>query len=94
MTMKTLPLTLATIAALVLALPANAEDKPKKGAIMQLDKDNDGRISREEAKGRPRLEKGFDTVDTNKDGFLSQDELTAARKKAEERKAAKAASGA
>ncbi|MCA3217984.1 MAG: hypothetical protein ING59_05375 [Burkholderiales bacterium] len=92
--MKTLPLTLATIAALVLALPVGAEEKPKKGAVMQLDKDGDGRISREEAKGRPRLEKGFDTVDTNKDGFLSQDELAAARKKVEDKKAAKGAGGA
>jgi Ca2+-binding EF-hand superfamily protein len=45
-----------------------------------LDKDGDGRISREEAAGSPRLAAHFDQVDANHDGFLTRDELKAARR--------------
>jgi Ca2+-binding EF-hand superfamily protein len=34
-------------------------------------------ISREEAKGHPKLEKNFDAIDANKDGKLSPEELKA-----------------
>ncbi len=44
----------------------------------RLDKDGDQRISREEAHAAPRLEKNFDAIDTNKDGFLDKQELKAA----------------
>ncbi len=43
----------------------------------QFDKDNDGKISREEAAGGP-LEELFDRADQNKDGFLTRDELRTA----------------
>lgn len=47
-------------------------------AIAALDKDGDGRISRAEAAGSP-LAARFDSLDTNKDGFLDREELKAAR---------------
>lgn len=40
-----------------------------------IDRDKDGRITREEAKERPRLAERFNEIDANKDGVLSQDEL-------------------
>ena len=45
------------------------------------DKDGDGKISRSEAVALPRLAKHFDEIDTNKDGFLSKEELKASREK-------------
>lgn len=45
-----------------------------------LDKDGDGRISREEAAGAPRLAQDFDKVDADHDGFLTRDELQAAHR--------------
>jgi Ca2+-binding EF-hand superfamily protein len=43
-----------------------------------MDKDKDGSISREEAKGTP-LEKDFAKLDKNSDGKLSRDEIAAAK---------------
>jgi EF-hand domain pair len=47
--------------------------------LASLDINNDQLISRDEAKGRPRLEKHFDAIDSNKDGQLSRDEFKAFR---------------
>jgi Ca2+-binding protein (EF-Hand superfamily) len=47
--------------------------------LKALDKDGDGRISRDEAAAAPRLAQHFDAIDTNRDGFLTMDELKAAR---------------
>jgi Ca2+-binding EF-hand superfamily protein len=72
---------------LVLASPARAADpeKPKKPTetpegekivadlLKQFDTNKDGKISREEAKGR--LADAFYRFDANKDGFLDKDEL-------------------
>lgn len=57
---------------------AKAEAKPKSasgpGAILKrLDKDADGKVSREEAP--ERLQENFDKLDGNKDGFLDAGEL-------------------
>jgi Ca2+-binding EF-hand superfamily protein len=49
--------------------------------LEEADKNNDGLISREEAKAMPRLLKNFDAIDTNKDNFLSKEEMTAFREK-------------
>jgi Ca2+-binding EF-hand superfamily protein len=55
--------------------------KAMAAKLKALDKDGDGRISRAEADAKaPRLAKNFDRLDTNKDGFISQDEMAAARK--------------
>lgn len=48
------------------------------GGLKALDKDGDGKISREEAAAAPRLAENFDKIDTNHDGFLTRDELQAA----------------
>ena len=41
------------------------------------DKDGDGKISRAEAVALPRIAKHFDEIDTNKDGFVTKEELKA-----------------
>jgi len=50
------------------------------GFMKHLDKDGDGRVSRDEAQGAPRLAQNFDQLDANHDGFLTKDELRAAHK--------------
>lgn len=51
------------------------------GYFRKTDADGNGTLSRAEAeKGMPRLVRHFDAIDTNKDGQLSRDELSAARK--------------
>ncbi len=82
------PITLAVALACAGALPAaHAADAPTaKAERKKADRDGDGRITREEARGFPRLEKNFDRIDTNQDGSLSQEELAAARQKAADRK--------
>jgi len=45
-----------------------------------LDKDKDGFVSRDEAKGVPMLAKIFDKFDRNRDGKLDRMELEAAEK--------------
>ena len=50
----------------------------RHGGLKALDKDGDGRISRDEAAAAPRLAQGFDRIDANHDGFLARDELKAA----------------
>ena len=48
--------------------------KPRR---KDLDTNHDRMISRDEARGRPRLARNFDAIDTNKNGQLSRDELKA-----------------
>jgi hypothetical protein len=43
----------------------------------RLDANNDGRISRDEAKNGRRLARHFDLIDADKDGFITRAELTA-----------------
>jgi Ca2+-binding EF-hand superfamily protein len=50
------------------------------GFLKKLDKDADGRISREEANAAPRLAQRFDQLDADHDGFITKDEFRAARK--------------
>jgi Ca2+-binding EF-hand superfamily protein len=54
-----------------------AQHAMRKGNMKALDKDGDGKISREEAAANPKLAKRFDMIDTNHDGFLSAEELAA-----------------
>ena len=97
MTLKTL-LAAAVSAAFALPIAATAaDDKATSGATKSdggaeamfkaLDKDNDGFISKEEAKGTPH-DKDFSTLDKNADGKLSRQEHAAAPEHAQ------AASGA
>jgi Ca2+-binding EF-hand superfamily protein len=46
--------------------------------VEKLDANKDGRVSRSEVEGRPRLTKHFADIDANKDGQLTVDELAAA----------------
>jgi Ca2+-binding EF-hand superfamily protein len=46
----------------------------------KIDTDGDGKISRAEAQANsPRLAEHFDEIDTNKDGFITPDEMKAAQ---------------
>lgn len=45
--------------------------------LKAADKDGDGKISRAEAVALPRIAKHFDEIDTNKDGFITREEMKA-----------------
>lgn len=45
--------------------------------LKAADKDGDGKISRAEAAALPRIAKHFDEIDTNKDGFITREEMKA-----------------
>lgn len=47
----------------------------------RLDKDNDGKISKEEAAGDERMSAGFADSDTNQDGSIDKAEMTASMRK-------------
>ncbi|MCB9896237.1 MAG: hypothetical protein H6839_17535 [Planctomycetes bacterium] len=55
------------------------EDRPGAGRdpIAEMDKDNDGKVSKEEA--GPRLKEYFDRVDKDGDGFITKEEFEAMR---------------
>lgn len=64
---------LAILFGLMLASGALADDQ-----AANLDKDQDGLISREEAAADPSLAENFDELDADGDGYLSPDELNGA----------------
>ncbi|MCA2997780.1 MAG: EF-hand domain-containing protein [Rhodocyclaceae bacterium] len=78
----------AALLSVAVALPsvsnAASTDDPvgRSQKLKALDKDGDGKISRAEAAAVPRLAKRFDTIDINKDGFITTDEMKVARAKA------------
>lgn len=45
--------------------------------LERLDRNKDGKISKEEAANAPRIKDNFDRIDQNKDGLLDQSELRA-----------------
>jgi hypothetical protein len=45
----------------------------------KMDANGDGKLSRDEAAKSPRLAERFDQIDANKDGFVTPDEMKAAR---------------
>jgi EF hand len=57
-----------------------AHDKMQARHVARNDTDRDGRLSRAEAVGRPKLAENFDRIDSNGDGFLTTEEMKAARK--------------
>ena len=86
-------------AALALAVgTAQAEDKIGKDAndpgFKALDKDNDGFISRAEAKANPTLSKRFKEADKDKDGKLSRTEYLAVMTKQDAKVAKEKVQGA
>ncbi|MCA8940536.1 MAG: hypothetical protein KDB07_12040 [Planctomycetes bacterium] len=50
-------------------------ERPNRGAaiLKRLDKNGDGKVSKDEATGR--FADNFDTLDKNKDGFITEDEI-------------------
>ena len=51
-------------------------------AFKKADKDNDGKLTKDEAKAMPSVAKHFDAIDADKDGTVSLDEIRASMKKA------------
>jgi Ca2+-binding EF-hand superfamily protein len=55
--------------------------KAREAWFAGIDGNGDGKISRSEAESKaPRLAKKFDLLDGDKDGFITRDEMSAARK--------------
>jgi len=73
-------LTLAAILSSV-AVAANTGGNKMEQAFRKADKDNDGTLTRDEAKALPRVAKNFDQIDTDKDSTVSLDEIYASAKK-------------
>lgn len=68
------------LAALFFAVAAQAGDAPNPPpGRHSVDANQDGVVTREEAKAHPRLAGQFDTVDANKDGQLDAAEMSAHR---------------
>ncbi len=84
--MKKLALGVAMMAFVMGALAENQggdgmKNPPHAGAVFKrLDTNHDGLLSRDEVRGRPKLEKRFERIDRNHDQRLSRVELRAARK--------------
>ena len=79
--------TLIASAALVLphASAAGHAGGKFEAAFKKADTDNDGSLTRDEAKAMPRVAKNFDAMDTDNDGTVSANEIRASMK--ESRKA-------
>ena len=69
--------TLVPAAALALAVGSAYAQSGDMPNFNQMDKNNDGALTREEAAGNPKLQEQFDQVDSNKDGQLSRAESLA-----------------
>lgn len=71
---------LLLLPAFALAEPADKTGERKhqlKEQFKTADKDNDGTLTREEAKAMPHVAKHFKEIDTDKDGTVSMDEIRA-----------------
>lgn len=68
---------IASAAVLAPFFSAHAEEKGARleAAFKKADKDNDGTLTRDEAKSMPRVAKNFDAIDTDKDGTVSEKEI-------------------
>ncbi|MCC2615538.1 hypothetical protein LJ739_04720 [Aestuariibacter halophilus] len=62
--------------ALTLFLLTSAATVARADVLTQLDANEDGKVSAEEAAQDAALAAKFEELDTNKDGFLSADELS------------------
>ena len=71
------------LSSLIVAAAAQAGDPQAAGmpGRHQVDVDNDGIVTREEAQASPRLSADFDAADANKDGKLDTAEMNAHREK-------------
>jgi Ca2+-binding EF-hand superfamily protein len=60
--------------------PAAGDDSRYLEAFSRADKDGDGKLSKIEAENLPAIAQRFDSIDVNKDGFISQTEYLSALK--------------
>jgi Ca2+-binding EF-hand superfamily protein len=73
---------LMTCAALLVphAVAAGQPGAKLEAAFKKADTDNDGTLTKDEAKSMPRVAKNFDAIDADKDGTVSLDEIRASMK--------------
>lgn len=76
----------ALAAAIALFIPHLVASAEEHGSRMEAhfkaaDKDNDGSLTREEAKSMPRVTKNFDAIDADKSGTVTLAELQATTRK-------------
>ena len=79
-------LTAALAAAMALLIPHLCVHADEHGSRMEAhfkkaDKDNDGSLTRDEAKVMPRVAKNFDAIDADKSGTITLAEMQAAMQK-------------
>ena len=79
------PLALCTLIASTALIAPYACAADQSGAKLEAhfkkaDADNDGTLTKDEAKAMPRIAKHFDAIDTDKDGTVSLDEIRASMK--------------
>lgn len=68
---------LITIGAMTVAFAALADDMGNKKVFDALDKNGDGKITKEEAAGVETLTEDWVTIDVNKDGSIEVSEFAA-----------------
>lgn len=59
----------------VIGTPASLRSTPLEAAFRRADRDNDGRLSRQETEHFPMLAERFEQFDRDHDGHLSRDEF-------------------
>ena len=66
-----------SLAEIQVAMKKMAREAHKRGVerFKSADKDNDGTLTKDEAKAMPRVAKNFDAIDTDKDGTVSEKEI-------------------
>lgn len=72
-----------TLAALLapIAHAVDITESRLEALFKKADVNNDGKLTREEAKAMPRVLKNFDAIDTDKDGTVTLEEIRAAMAK-------------
>jgi cell division septation protein DedD len=59
--------------------PTPPQGQRARVRFVDADTDHDGRLSRSEAQAMPMVARHFDQIDANGDGYITRDELKAAR---------------
>ncbi|WP_141735246.1 EF-hand domain-containing protein [Oligoflexus tunisiensis] len=74
---RTMILTVAMCCSSSMVLANEGNNKAEK--FQELDADQDGRLSRDEAQKSPRMAEKFDRMDADQDGFVTLEEKSAAK---------------
>ncbi len=82
-----LGLTLMLVAGVVVAQAQTPTAEQLGERLVQADANHDGYLDRSEVADMPRLKRGFDKIDTDKDGRLSKAELQAVGQMIKQRQA-------